>query len=261
MPPESIHHVKRYLRKILCLGLVIVAGTSARQLLAEPPGVPKLSAIVPAEDLATQLQAYVKELDASLADEATYKSSAAKVKRIANTIAALAFSLGKHDTTTDMTPKTAGIGVAARRLAKAPDFAAAKQGLAALHEACEQATAVATEAVAAKIASLGQIMKEAEVLNSRLRNSLRRFDARRLADNARAAAALAAIAQASVYDTHEVKDPGQLPDWYRLASEMRDAAGQLNATIRAKDKPGATAALTRLDNSCKACHQIFAPME
>ncbi|HEY5316010.1 MAG TPA: cytochrome c [Pirellulales bacterium] len=104
-------------------------------------------------------------------------------------------------------------------------------------------------------------MSEAEVLNARLRNSLRRFDARRLADNARAAAALAAIGQASVYDTHEVKDPQQLPDWYRLAGEMRDAAGQLNATIRAKDKPGATAALKRLDNSCKACHKIFAPME
>ena len=32
-----------------------------------------------------------------------------------------------------------------------------------------------------------------------------------------------------MYDTHEVKDPKQLPDWHRLAGEMRDAAGQLNA--------------------------------
>lgn len=252
----------RQLRKLICLGLVIATGISAGRLLAGPPAVPKLSAIVPAEDLAGQLQTYVKELDAALADEAAYKSSADKIKRIANAVAALAFCLDQHDAPTKSIARADDVGGIARRLAKTADHAAAKQELAALHAALEQpSTGPRAEMPPPKIASLGQIMSEAEVLNARLRNSLRRFDARRLADNARAAAALAAIGQASVYDTHEVKDPKQLPDWYRLAGEMRDAAGQLNATIRAKDKPGATAALTRLDNSCKACHKIFAPME
>ncbi|HEY5311218.1 MAG TPA: hypothetical protein VIK18_01820, partial [Pirellulales bacterium] len=69
----------RHLQKFLCFSLVILAGVTPARLLADAPAVPKLSAVVPAEDLAGQLQTYVKELDAALADEATYKSSADKI--------------------------------------------------------------------------------------------------------------------------------------------------------------------------------------
>lgn len=251
----------RQSRNVVGFGLVLASAILAGRLLAEPPAMPKLSAIVPAEDLAGQMDAYLKELDQSLADEASYKSSADKVKRIANTIAVLAYNLGKHDTAVEMTPAAADIGRAARGLAKAKDYASARERLDTLHRASKNEAKLPAEPATTRIASLGQIMNEAELLNTRLRTSLRRFDARRLSDNARAAAALAAIAQASVYDTHEVKDPQQLPQWYQFAGEMRDAAGELNAKIRAKDKTGATAALGRLDKSCKSCHAVFEPME
>lgn len=246
----------------LLLGVAALTGRlMTGRLLAEPPAMPKLSTMIPAEDLAGQMQTYMKELGQSLADEAAYKSSADKVKRIANTIAVLAYNLGEHETATEMTPAAADIGRAARRLAKAKDYASAREDFAKLQNASQHEAKLPAEAASTRIASLGQIMNEAELLNTRLRTSLRRFDARRLADNARAAAALAAIAQASVYDTHEVKDPRQLPQWYQFAGEMRAAAGELNAKIRAKDKAGATAALGRLDKSCKTCHAVFAPME
>lgn len=245
---------------LAALTLAAVATTHclpAQSLLAQSPAG---SAQVPAEDLAGQFATYLKELDASLADEAAYKAAGDKIKRVANTAAVLAWSLGKHDTKTDMGAKAPAIAASARRLAKASDYAAAKAELAGLHTALETAAGL-NETPSGKVASLGQIMSEAELLNTRLRNSLRRFDKRRLADNARAAATLAAIAQASELDTHEVKDPKQLPDWHRLAGEMQAAAAELNSAIHAADKPGATAALGRLDTSCKACHKVFAPME
>lgn len=240
------------------LALLLAGIGLTGMLLAQPPAMPKLSTIVPADDLSGQLQTYLKELDAACAGEANYKSSLDKIKRVANVMAAVAFSLARHDTTSDLTARADGIAAAARHLKQAKEYPSAKAALAALHAAFDKALPAPG---GDKIASLGLLMEEAEIVNARLRNSMRRFDPRRLEDNARAAAAMAAIAQASVFDTHEVKDPKQLPDWYRLAGEMRDAAGQLNAAYHGKDKAAATAAITRLENSCKACHKIFAPME
>ena len=109
--------MSRRLNTIILIGLVIAAGATAGRLPAEPPAMPKLSSIVPAEDLAGQFQSYVKELDASLADEATYKSSADKIKRVANTVAALAFCL--RSAPTKVLSRADDIGAAARALAKA----------------------------------------------------------------------------------------------------------------------------------------------
>jgi hypothetical protein len=85
---------------------------------------------------------------------------------------------------------------------------------------------------------------------------MRRFG-KQTEEQARDAAVLAAIAQACVYDTHEVKNPDDLDRWYQLCGQMRDAAGELNAKVHAADKPGAEAALLKIAQSCDDCHEAF----
>ena len=77
-------------------------------------------------------------------------------------------------------------------------------------------------------------MKEASDINTKLRNSLRRFDPRRLDQYARAAATLAAVATATMYDTHEVASLDQIPEWYDYCTEFRNATGEFVAKIQAQ---------------------------
>jgi cytochrome c556 len=106
--------------------------------------------------------------------------------------------------------------------------------------------------------SMGQLMKQAGFANNRIKRGLRRITDK--ADEmARDVAVLAAIAQATVYDTQAVKTGGRLDQWYQLCDEMRDGAGKLNAAIRAADKEGAAQASQELERSCNACHTAFRP--
>jgi hypothetical protein len=99
-------------------------------------------------------------------------------------------------------------------------------------------------------------MKEVAATDTRLRRNMRRFD--RLAEeNARSAALLAVIAQATLYDTHEVKNPDDLGKWYQMSADMREVAASIGTAIRANDKAAAEAGIKRLTQSCDDCHAVF----
>ena len=70
-------------------------------------------------------------------------------------------------------------------------------------------------------------------------------------------AALAAIAQTALADTHEVKKPADLDKWYQYCAEMRDAAGAVNAAVHAGDQQKATEEMVGLTKSCENCHAVF----
>ncbi|HJT30602.1 MAG TPA: cytochrome c, partial [Pirellulales bacterium] len=149
---------------------------------------------------------------------------------------------------------------AAGKLAKSKDYAAAQAAFATVELALADKNngGAAPTTTPAKVASMGQLMKQVTFVNSRLKRGLRRLGDK-TDEKARDTAVLAAIAQAITYDTHEVKHDEQRDDWYRFCGEMRDAAGELNAQIKAADKQGAERALKRLGQSCEACHQVFRP--
>ena len=58
-------------------------------------------------------------------------------------------------------------------------------------------------------------------------------------------------------DTHEVKDPNDTGKWYEFCAKLRDAAAEINAAAHAKDQAKAKDALTRLNQSCDRCHEVF----
>lgn len=233
---------------------------AARSLWGEPPAAPKLSTVMPAADLAAQIRQYEADIDAALGSEADYKVQADKIRKAASMTAVLALVLAHHDTATDLSPAAPAILKAAQNLAKAKDYAAAKASANELKAAIARMGVSEPAPPWAKIVGQGTVMKEASDINTRLRNSLRRFDPRRLEQNAQAASTLAALAQATIYDTHEVHDAAELPKWYQFCEEMRSAAGDLSQKIKARDKAGATAAADRLTKSCEACHDVFSPM-
>ena len=223
----------------------------------DPPAPPKLSSIVPADDLAAQAKQYVETIAASLSGQQQYAENAAKITRDAHTLAVLALALGHADKGNELKAKAPAILKASQVLAKAKDFDAAK----AAFEKLQTAMTAAPEGEPAepkweKVASLGQLMKQVTFLNNRLKRSMRRLD-KQAAESARDAAVLAAIGQAIVYDTHEVKDPNQVDQWYQLCGQMRDVAGELNAKLRLADKAGAEAALLKLAQNCDDCHKAF----
>lgn len=227
-------------------------------LSADPPAPPKLSQIVPADDLVAQVRAFDGDFQKALVDEKTYQDESHKVKRDAHSLAAVAMVLGLYDTDHELKSAAPALVKAARELAAAADYAAAKQAASELHAALAEKGAASEPVKPGKVASMGQLMKQATFINTRLKRGLRRLNDK-TDEKARDAALLAAIAQAIVYDTHEVKKEEQQEDWYRFCGEMRDAAGQLNAQIKAADKQGAETALKRLGQSCEACHQVFRP--
>ena len=237
-------------------GLIVAVLLSVQASQGEPPTAPQLSKVIPADELVAQAKLTLAELGPLVAGDKEFADGAEKFKKEANTLIVLALVLGKHDAEHELKAAAPAVLPAAQALAKAKNAATAKAELAAVNAALASRPTAASELKWEKVASLGRIMEQAESLQTEIRTGMRRFEPK-AADNARLAATLAAIGQASIYDTHEVKDPADLPKWYQLSAGMRDAAGELSAKFKAADEAGATAALSRLQKSCADCHEVF----
>jgi hypothetical protein len=241
-----------FLLSLVCLASI---GTL---LASDPPAARKLSEVVPAQDLVFQAKQYLESFGTNLTGAQQYRDGASKIKRDAHTLSAVTLMLAHDEKQNALKPNAAAIINASQELAKAKEYEAAKVAYEKLGNAVNAAPSGEQAATPqwGKVASMGQLMKQVVLLNNRLKRGLRRFDRQR-DELARDAAVLAAIGQAIVYDTHEVKDPEQTDNWYQLCGEMRDIAGELNAKVHAADKAGAEAALLKLAQNCDDCHKAF----
>jgi cytochrome c556 len=241
-----------WIAAIGCLAFAV-----GRLLAGDPPPAPAVSTYAPADDLVAQVRILVEGFGAIVASEDAYQTDSAKLKREAHTLASLALVLGLHDSDNPLKAVAPSLVAAAKKLAGAGNYDAAKQGV----DEVRNAAAGAGESAAGKlqwekVSGLGQLMKQVTATNLRLKRNLKRFDDKK-AENARDAAVLAVIAQMAVYDTHEVKRPEDVDQWYQFCGQMRDAAGELNAKIKAADQDAAGAAMVKLGQSCDACHAVF----
>lgn len=238
---------------VLAVMAVAIVGDS---VAGDPPAPPKLSTIVAPGDVVAQVKTYVESLGAATADEKTFVEKSREVTRDANTMIVLALFLAKHDADHELKSAAPSVVPAAQKLAKAKDYATARAAYDQLKAAAAGSSSDKPDLKWEKVASLGQLMKQVTFVNTRLRRNIRRFDDK-AEGNARDAAILAVIAQAATFDTHEVKNPADLDKWYEYCAEMRDAAGDLNAKIKAKQEDAATKAIARLTKSCETCHAVF----
>jgi hypothetical protein len=223
--------------------------------LADAPAAPQLSTVVAVADLDASLKSYLAKLQAVMADEASYTKGKEQLGQKGNAVVALLQSIGNHDGKSIYQPGSADGMTAARDLARSKDYATANKAYDALTAAIAK-TEPGEKPKWEKFASLGRMMKETAEVNGRVRRNLKRFEKTK-ADSAEAAATLTAFAQATIYDTHEVKNPADLPKWYAMAVEMRDATADLSKAVQAGDEPAFKTAIDRLDKSCAACHEVF----
>jgi cytochrome c556 len=253
-----------YASLLMCLCVIFAARslTAADEAKKAPPAAPPASQYAPAADLIAQVNYYIKRSDEGLASKEDFDDAAkARLKKDANTMAVLGLALALHDSDNAIKSQAGELIKAAQALAKAQDFDVASLAFADLKKAATGSGAAAPNNPKEwqKVASLGQLMKQVPTVNTALKrgvSSPARLE--KLKDeSAGHAATLAAIAQASMADTHEVKNPADLDKWYEYCAEMRDAAGQVNAAVRALDHAKTTSAMLRLTNSCDTCHKVF----
>jgi hypothetical protein len=103
-------------------------------------------------------------------------------------------------------------------------------------------------------------MKQVPLINTKLKRYIKpeKFQ-KKAKDAAGYTAVIAAIAQGSVADLSETKNPEQVQQWYKFMAAMRDDAGELNAAIHNCNEPAAAKAMKKLAQSCEDCHAVFHP--
>jgi cytochrome c556 len=188
----------------------------------------------------------------------------ARVKKDANTLAALALTLGLHDADHRLKSSAPALLKAAQKLAAADEYEAAQSAFQTVKAAATRngsAAAGTNDSLKwARVASLRQLMQQVPVVNAALRRGVN-ADVQRFKklqpQLAGQSATLAAIAQTIAVDTTAVKKPADSAKWYQFTTEMRDAAGAVNQAVHGGDQPAATIAMTRLAKSCEACHAVF----
>jgi hypothetical protein len=226
------------------------------QAFADAPPAPKQSTVASAEVLTAAANEYLADLNPLLVDEATFMKSIDQVGFKANAVTALALVLGNHDGASPLKGAATEIIAASKDLTRAKDYATAKAAWDKLQAATAPSAAAGPAPKWERAASLGRLMEETTSLQGRLTRNLRRLE-RTKDDNIRTAATLAAFAQAGIYDTHEVKNEADLPKWYAMMAEMRDAAATLSKQYEVGDETTIKTGLMRLEKSCETCHEVF----
>ncbi len=236
---------------VICTLLVLPPASSAADDEA-----PKVSTFAPAEDLASQADWYIKDLEKIVASEDEYKDGGEKIAKEANTLVVVALCLGLHDQDSKYKESAGALLKAAQELAVTKDYAAAQKAVAAVKAAAESKSDAKLKWE--KVAALPELMKQVPVINSKLKLNVKgsKFTSK-AKDTAGYTAVIAAIAQGSMADTSATKGADQVKQWKEFSTAMRDDAGAVNAAIHKGDQEAADKAMKKLAQSCDDCHDVF----
>ena len=227
---------------------------------ADAPEPPKVSSFAPAAVLVKQVDYYMGRMGTALADKPGYdEGKQGRVRGDANLLVVLFMSLGLHDEENPLKKSAAGLVPLAQALFEsATDYDKAQAAYAALAKAIKDGAPEGPPLKWEKRYKLGLLMKQVTAVNGQMRRIVKEASFNKDADKvAGYAAVLAIIGQATLVDTHEVKNPDQVGEWYRLSAEFRDAAGAVGAAAGAKDFKAADTAVKRVATNCDDCHAIF----
>jgi len=236
----------------------VVAGGAFAAPTAAPPKAPPVSQFAPAEDLADQVDYYLKRLDQAVATEEDYQDFVERIAKDSDTLVVIALSLGLHDKDNRYKKAAPAVIKAAGQLAAAKDYATAKAAVSSIRRVATEKSADAAALKWEKVASLKQLMLAVPVINTQLKRNAKLRRPRR--DGPKAAgrsAVIAAIGQASLYHSGDTEKPELAEQWYKYCVQMRDAAAELNGAAHRADKAAAAKAVEKLAQSCDDCHTVF----
>jgi len=218
----------------------------------------KVSSYAPAEDLEAQMEQYLKDFQDAVASEDAFKEAEGKISKDANTLIVMALALGLHDQQNKYQKAAPALIAAAKQLTSVKDLNSAKKAIEALTTAASSQgdpSSLKWE----KAAKLEELMKAVPLISNKIKDSS--LTAARLEkrgkDYAGYAAVLAVIAQGSLPNADETEKPTEVAKWQQFCLQMRSAAAELNAAIRAKNAEAALKANAKLRQSCDDCHAVF----
>jgi hypothetical protein len=250
---------KSRLLAALCSACLLSGAALAAEGQEKPPEAPPVSKFAAAAPLVEQVQWHIDNLAKSFASPRYTEALQTRVAKDANVLIVLLTAIGLHDEETPLKASAPRLVELSEELMNSVmDQAKAKAAYDALVQAMKDGATGGKPLAWEPRFQLGLLMKQVTTTNNQLRGATReaRF-ARSKKDAAARVAALAVIGQAIHADTHEVKDPAKVGEWYKYASEMRDAAGAVGEAIAKDDFAAVQATMKRLQTNCNACHEAF----
>jgi len=224
----------------------------------------KVSSYAPVEDLVAAQKFFLAQLEEQLASKEEYaEDTQERVKKNALVLAVLSMHLGLHDVKNAAQQSGHMMSLSSEALARSANkYDDAKRSYNLILKSQKEHIWVASgeEFVWKKISGQGAMMKKVNEINSAIKRNLtaarfaKQLDALKIQT-----VTLAAIGQATLLDTHEVKNPADFPTYEKYAVEFRTAAAELNKSVHAADQAAALKAFARMDASCHTCHQKFDP--
>ncbi len=254
-------HEKSHALCLVCLiGLLFLPVLELRRLHADNVQIIKPSEVAPAKDLVNQVDYFINRLEQSLSAAADFDGARqSRTWKDANTLAVLALMLAMHDEEHALKAAAPSMLRAARELAIADNnFAQAQAVFTRIKAARLGAVAPAAPAKWEQVSSLVAIMKQVPLIHDGLKRGIEPERlARHAAQSAGQSAALAAIAQTTMFDTERASTPADAEKWKQFCAQMRDAAGSVNSAVHAQDPAAVTRGMARLAQSCETCHAAF----
>lgn len=242
------------MRPAICLTLGIVLLTMTTLFAGAPI---KVETVGSGDDLVREAAAKGEEVAGYLATAESYAENIDKLRPSASLLALIGQALAEHSDNTKLKAAGPDIRDAAMKIARSTRFEDAQAAWPALKSALDgKATGqAAAEFDWAKLTKMHPIMEEMNGRAAKFRRVLRRPK-----DPAEDSAHVMAIALAAISthaDTHEVKNPADLPEWHRMATALHDQMAQAAAAVRAKDTKKATELFNAGMQTCQQCHDKF----
>ena len=234
----------------LPLALTLLAGAC----LVPARAADKLSAVTPVADLVAEAESKIKDIEALVADDASYAKAKKKgVPQAAGTLATLAQGIAQHDEDSGWKKSAADVRDAAIAIAKSASFDDAKKGLEAVKAAAGGKAGVAkVEHDWDKLIDMDSLMSEVSARNGKFRKFFKTPKDHDAAS--RDASVLAVLALVIEADTHEVKDKADIEKWKKYSKDLQESMTKISAALKAKDEAGAKKLFVESGKSCSGCH-------
>ena len=242
-------------RFVLASSLLVVSAIYLLPAWGEAPQ--KIVEIASVDDLVAEINAKVELLSQQVSSAEAFQKTLEKkeVNQAAGVVACMAQAIVEHPDQAKAKFHAADLRDAAVLLRAAKTFDDATKLFATVKEAHagKSAGTGKPEAEWNKLTSLSRMMEEVNGRSSTIRRGLKRLQ--KPDETARDCTTLAILALAMEVDTHEVKDPAQLPLWKELSVKYRSEMLAMSKAVRAKDTVKATEHFTAANEACSKCHE------
>lgn len=241
-----------YLLLLACVLLTM----SFLPALAEPP-VP-LAQVAPLEDLVLEVDDRIKALEKLLASEESFEENKeTAVWQGFTVLAVIGQGIAEHPDHGKTKIQGPHLRDAARQFTAKSSYDEAKAALEAVTKAHTGGASgdASVEHDWAKLVRMHPMMYEIEERSGSLNRVIRRPRGR--ADEPVHASVIALLTLAMHADTHEVKNPDEIPQWHALAREYLDTMTGVAKAVRQKDKETAGELMVKATATCDKCHEKF----